>query len=87
MICLDTNKLKITFLPLGIALSVARVPLTAARRPLVLSLAALTLPFSPATLSAFSTHKTNGNIYDNLLSNKISLLPFLINKINEAKIK
>lgn len=43
-------------IPLGMALSVAMVPLTALSRSLVFSLAALTLPFSPATLSAFSTH-------------------------------
>lgn len=41
--------------PLGKALSVAMVPFTAFSRSLLLSLAALTLPFSPATLSAFST--------------------------------
>lgn len=52
---------KSAVLPLGIALSVARVPLTAVRRPLVLSLAALTLPFSPSTLSAFSTNKGNND--------------------------
>lgn len=43
-------------IPLGMALSVAMVPLTAFSRSLVLSFAALTLPFSPATPAAFSTH-------------------------------
>lgn len=51
----DCMKLLGHTVPLGKALSVAMVPFTAFSRSLLLSLAALTLPFSPATLSAFST--------------------------------
>lgn len=47
--------------PLGIAFSVSMVPLTAFSRSLVLSFAALTLPFSLATLSAFSEHTNKDN--------------------------
>lgn len=51
-------------IPLGMALSVAMVPLTAFSRSLVLSFAALTLPFSPATPAAFSTHTHTHKVND-----------------------
>lgn len=52
-------------LPLGMALSVSLLPFSAFSSSLVLSWAAFTRSFSPATLAAFptSTHTRNGEFY------------------------